>query len=107
MVKSLARRKEFPPALDVIIGAINNHSAYSDDLEYSPCITCSEPKAIKKCSKCKVVQYCDRECQRVHWFMHKKECSRSSTSNSGNAFRDKIEEMDNDALFPEFESLKV
>lgn len=79
MVKSLARKEDSPPALNVIICAINSQSNFSD--ESTPCVTCSEPKAIKKCSKCKAVQYCDRECQRLHWFVHKKECARSSTSN--------------------------
>lgn len=103
MVKSLARKKEAPPALDVIIGAINSQSGFSD--EYSPCITCSEPKAIKKCSKCKAVQYCDRECQRLHWFMHKKECARSSTSNNIGG-KEKNDEGQND-ISGEIENLKI
>lgn len=79
MVKSLARKEDSPPALNVIICAINSQSNFHDDS--TPCVTCSEPKAIKKCSKCRAVQYCDRECQRLHWFIHKKECARSSTTN--------------------------
>lgn len=43
------------------------------------CHTCGEEKATKKCSKCKAVQYCDRECQRLHWFIHKKNCARLSS----------------------------
>lgn len=40
------------------------------------------------------MQYCDRECQRLHWFMHKKTCARPTntatapTSNVGNLKRD-------------------
>lgn len=45
-----------------------------DDITY--CSTCGEEKPDKKCSKCKQVQYCDRECQRLHWFAHKKVCAR-------------------------------
>jgi len=44
--------------------------------EGSYCSTCGAEKPDKKCSKCKAVQYCDRECQRLHWFMHKKNCAR-------------------------------
>lgn len=46
----------------------------------SVCSSCGEEKPDKKCSKCKEVQYCDRECQRLHWFMHKKACSRPQTT---------------------------
>lgn len=49
-----------------------------NDIVY--CSTCGEEKPDKKCSKCKEVQYCDRECQRLHWFMHKKTCTRPTTT---------------------------
>lgn len=26
------------------------------------------------------MQYCDRECQRLHWFMHKKTCARATST---------------------------
>ncbi|XP_044733778.1 ankyrin repeat and MYND domain-containing protein 2 [Chrysoperla carnea] len=45
------------------------------------CITCLQFKPNKKCSKCKQVQYCDRECQRLHWFIHKKICQRNQQQN--------------------------
>ena len=98
MVRSLTRKKDPCPALDVIVGAINSQSGFGD--EYSPCSTCSEPKAIKKCSKCKAVQYCDLECQRLHWFMHKKECARPSTGGNGNVAKDENDEalIDHDNL---------
>ena len=54
---------------------------FKDDITY--CSTCGEEKPDKKCSKCKQVQYCDRECQRLHWFSHKKVCARPvSTPNT-------------------------
>lgn len=48
----------------------------------SVCATCGEQKksAMKKCAKCRNTQYCDRTCQRLHWFVHKKECERISTA---------------------------
>tara|TARA_B100001123_G_C14854219_1_gene845327 strand:- start:347 stop:712 length:366 start_codon:yes stop_codon:yes gene_type:complete len=37
------------------------------------CGNCSS-KALKVCSKCKIVYYCNRECQKAHWKTHKFEC---------------------------------
>lgn len=79
MVTSLARGSDSPPALSVIKTAINGQRAFADN-ETPSCSTCGEEKASKKCSKCKKVQYCDRECQRLHWFAHKKECERPITT---------------------------
>ncbi|KAK0081420.1 hypothetical protein PV325_012209 [Microctonus aethiopoides] len=63
-----------PLAVSVVAAAINGQRGFSDNLQI--CVTCGEDKATKKCSKCKAVQYCDRECQRLHWSLHKKECAR-------------------------------
>lgn len=73
MVSSLAG-KDPPSALSVINAAINGQRGFIDNV--AVCHTCGEEKPSKKCSKCKAVQYCDRECQRLHWFMHKKCCAR-------------------------------
>lgn len=73
-VVSQLANKESPPALDVLRNAINGHRGFVDEITY--CSSCGEEKPDKKCSKCKEVQYCDRECQRLHWFMHKKSCAR-------------------------------
>ncbi|XP_074106216.1 ankyrin repeat and MYND domain-containing protein 2 [Cotesia typhae] len=67
-----------PSAVSVISAAINGQRGFADNQVI--CMTCGEEKATKKCSKCKAVQYCDRECQRLHWFLHKKECARVSPS---------------------------
>ncbi|XP_076237198.1 ankyrin repeat and MYND domain-containing protein 2 isoform X1 [Calliopsis andreniformis] len=73
MVATLAA-SDPPSAVSVVSAAINGQRAFSDNSQV--CVTCGEDKASKKCSKCKVVQYCDRECQRLHWFLHKKACTR-------------------------------
>ena len=76
MVTSLAQ-KDSPQALSIIAAAINGQRGFADT-STPYCSTCGEESAPKKCSKCKAVQYCDRECQRLHWFMHKKACARLS-----------------------------
>lgn len=65
-----------PQALSVLIAAINGQRGFTDNVP--TCHTCGEEKPAKKCSKCKVVQYCDRNCQRLDWFVHKKACARLS-----------------------------
>uniref|UniRef100_A0A1B6D4L7 MYND-type domain-containing protein n=3 Tax=Clastoptera arizonana TaxID=38151 RepID=A0A1B6D4L7_9HEMI len=79
MVSVLARGSDSPPALEVVSSAISGQRGFKDT-EVMICATCGEENAAKKCSKCKQVQYCDRECQRLHWFTHKKECERTSTT---------------------------
>ncbi|XP_012251432.1 ankyrin repeat and MYND domain-containing protein 2 [Athalia rosae] len=79
MVATLASTDP-PSAVSVVSAAINGQRGFSDNLQI--CVTCGEEKATKKCSKCKAVQYCDRECQRLHWFMHKKSCARLGQSSS-------------------------
>ncbi|XP_014211091.1 ankyrin repeat and MYND domain-containing protein 2 [Copidosoma floridanum] len=79
MVATLASSSP-PSAVSVIAAAINGQRAFNDSAQI--CATCGEEKATKKCSRCKTVQYCDRECQRVHWFLHKRACNRLSQSNS-------------------------
>ncbi|KAJ0180718.1 hypothetical protein K1T71_004122 [Dendrolimus kikuchii] len=77
MVTSLTS-KDPPTALSVINCTINGQRGFVDAIPY--CNTCGEEKPAKKCSKCKSVQYCDRQCQRMHWFVHKKACNRESSA---------------------------
>lgn len=70
--------KDPPTALSVINCTINGQRGFLDAIPY--CSSCGEEKPAKKCSKCKSVQYCDRECQRLHWFVHKKACNRESSA---------------------------
>uniref|UniRef100_A0A915K473 MYND-type domain-containing protein n=1 Tax=Romanomermis culicivorax TaxID=13658 RepID=A0A915K473_ROMCU len=44
------------------------------------CATCGESRASKRCAACKMVflqlqvNYCNSQCQKLHWFTHKKWC---------------------------------
>lgn len=78
------RTKEFKgQALDVISTAVNGQRGFRDTI--STCSACGLEKPAKKCSKCISVQYCDRQCQRLHWFMHKKTCARPQTATEAGA----------------------
>lgn len=78
---SANNNKDGTSGLDVVRAAINGQRGFADEITY--CSTCGDEKPDKKCSKCKEVEYCDRECQRLHWFMHKKTCARPSSAAAG------------------------
>ncbi|TEB28780.1 hypothetical protein FA13DRAFT_1735305 [Coprinellus micaceus] len=40
----------------------------------SECASCQKSDASKLCSKCRLVSYCDANCQSAHWKDHKPEC---------------------------------
>lgn len=59
-------------SLSILEQSINGqHMAARDS---TPCDTCADPEAKKKCSVCHMVAYCNEECQKMHWPVHKKEC---------------------------------
>lgn len=80
VVRQLASKENNLTALEVLKQAINGQRGFQDLDAF--CSTCGDEKPDKKCSKCKQVQYCDRECQRLHWWLHKKECARLSSQTS-------------------------
>ena len=53
---------------------------------FNPCGFCGNPYlwwCKKKCSKCKVTSYCDKECQKLHWKLeHKGICVACPDSNT-------------------------
>lgn len=107
MVSSLARSRDpetMNPALNILGTAINGHRAFADDVQ--ACSTCCEEGASKKCSKCKAVRYCDRECQRLHWFIHKKECARNTPTHASNGAQNGSPAADNGASVNPTESDK-
>ncbi|CAM4520497.1 ankyrin repeat and MYND domain-containing protein 2 [Caretta caretta] len=60
-----------PTAFSVLTQAITGQVGFVD-AEF--CTTCGEKEADKRCSVCKMVIYCDQNCQKIHWFTHKKVC---------------------------------
>lgn len=68
-------------ALELVNTTVNGQRGFRDTVVL--CSACGQERPEKKCSKCKQVQYCDRECQRLHWFVHKKTCARPTTTDSG------------------------
>ena len=49
------------------------------------CFVCCRP-ASTKCSQCKVLAYCSRHCQRMHWRHHKHSCSAEGLKVAGHVF---------------------
>ena len=48
---------------------------------HEECANCKKAQPnLKKCGACGKVQYCSKECQRVHWKEHKSNCKESSTA---------------------------
>jgi len=78
VVNQLVSKSNTLPAFDILRQSIYGHNTFADQTPY--CDACGEENPTKKCSKCKTVQYCDRECQRLHWFAHKKVCAREATA---------------------------
>ncbi|KAK6625728.1 hypothetical protein RUM43_006027 [Polyplax serrata] len=87
MVCSLAR-DDSPSALSVITSIINGQRGFTEP-DVASCATCGQEKVIKKCSQCKLVQYCDKDCQKHHWFVHKKFCMKAGSSGSNKQCKEK------------------
>ena len=48
---------------------------------HKECANCKKAQPnLKKCGACGKIQYCSKECQRVHWKEHKSNCKQSSTA---------------------------
>ena len=62
---------EDPGAWGIINSVVNGQKGFRDN---DPCATCGEEKGAKKCKRCYFDAYCDKDCQLLHWFVHKKYC---------------------------------
>ena len=66
----------------------NSHNT-SCDVHFLQCSACGKhgnkagPDAVKACSRCKSVFYCDAECQRADWSAHKKACKMLTKARQG------------------------
>lgn len=50
------------------------HSTYKGPV----CANCGRMHDLKKCARCRQVYYCDRDCQTIHWSVHKTGCQTKS-----------------------------
>lgn len=74
LVVNLSKTKQTPDspsALTLLSSAINGQRGFADD---DACAACGQEKVPRKCANCKSVQYCDRDCQKMDWPSHKKQC---------------------------------
>lgn len=54
----------------------NEWLASTEPVAFSRCRNCRKPNPKSKCTKCRAVCYCDRNCQAIHWKAgHKTVCS--------------------------------
>jgi MYND finger len=56
--------------------SVNNETGI--DAKSSVCANCgavSTTSALKRCSRCLSVRYCNEACQRAHWKQHRKNCT--------------------------------
>ena len=62
-----------PPEL---AGLFNKDNADGEPSpRYDHCAQCTKSNAPKRCTRCKIVSYCSRECQVKHWKeVHRKSC---------------------------------
>ncbi|RUS87309.1 hypothetical protein EGW08_004921 [Elysia chlorotica] len=79
-----------PTALSMLIQAVNGQQFAWDASE--GCDTCGEAKAEAKCSKCKMVNYCNQTCQRLHWSTHKRFCAQLAIQYEKEQEQKRIEE---------------
>eukprot|EP00039_Didymoeca_costata_P029706 m.25992 g.25992 ORF g.25992 m.25992 type:complete len:189 (-) comp7756_c0_seq2:113-679(-) len=49
------------------------HEKLMDDYKFG-CLVCGAQSFLKKCSRCKYIQYCSAAHQKLDWKKHKKEC---------------------------------
>mmetsp|Transcript_2958 Transcript_2958/g.3513 ORF Transcript_2958/g.3513 Transcript_2958/m.3513 type:complete len:397 (-) Transcript_2958:220-1410(-) len=61
----------------------------------SKCAKCGKPNPPKECSRCTVVFYCDKKCQKADFKYHKKNVCHSATTkaiiNENNIYKDAVE----------------
>jgi len=57
-------------------GSVERQIAFEEigGLEPGSCASCRRPHATKACAKCLYAKYCDQECQKKHWSIHKDIC---------------------------------
>ena len=82
----MCRAEKLPPAWSLAAGGVNGPRYVNGQFVGAPDMCgyegCMKSGATQQCSRCKVVKYCSRECQRRHWKAgHREECCAASPEN--------------------------
>ncbi|XP_043545752.1 ankyrin repeat and MYND domain-containing protein 2a isoform X2 [Chiloscyllium plagiosum] len=75
-----------PTALSVLTQTITGQIVFMDA---DFCTACGKKEADKRCSICKTVIYCNQNCQKMHWFTHKKVCKKLKESREKHEAKEK------------------
>lgn len=74
------RGSEMPKAVLVTDAALLAHIR-----ETTKCCACDTTRqSLSRCVKCRAVTYCNRNCQKEHWDVHKKACARLADDQTPN-----------------------
>jgi hypothetical protein len=60
----------------VVITALKALKVLEIDREHvaKECMTCGATRKLKMCARCKVARFCNAECMRIAWPVHKSQC---------------------------------
>ncbi|XP_051872860.1 ankyrin repeat and MYND domain-containing protein 2a isoform X1 [Pristis pectinata] len=83
-----------PTALSVMTQIITGQVGFVD-AEF--CTACGEKGADKRCSICKTVIYCNQNCQKMHWFTHKKVCKKLKETREKQEAMEKVKQNETKA----------
>ena len=51
------------------------YDRYTTNKHVKTCYKCGSSQKLMKCSRCKTVHYCSKECQKSDWGRHKSSCN--------------------------------
>jgi hypothetical protein len=54
---------------------------YSDNVAEA-CGACGDIDAMKRCSRCHEMPYCNADCQKIHWIVHRRRCPKADKGSS-------------------------
>jgi len=95
IVRTITTTSASASALTVLISCVNGqHFASAED---ELCGTCNEVGG-KKCQNCKSVYYCNRECQKLNWSMHKKHCNGLAEERKAREMQEKADKENDESL---------